>query len=72
MATQHSRSAARIMMAPAVILLLGWMLVPLAFAFMAGWWFKFGVLADIGVYVVVVVLLGFGLIGSYTYGRARH
>ena len=29
MATQHSRSAARIMMAPAVILLLGWMLVPL-------------------------------------------
>ena len=29
MATQHSRSAARIMMTPAVILLLGWMLVPL-------------------------------------------
>lgn len=29
MATQHSRSAARIMMAPAVIVLLGWMLVPL-------------------------------------------
>lgn len=29
MATQHSRSAARIMMVPAVILLLGWMLVPL-------------------------------------------
>ncbi|SPF77998.1 carbohydrate ABC transporter permease [Pseudoprimorskyibacter insulae] len=29
MATQHSRSAARIMIAPAVILLLGWMLVPL-------------------------------------------
>ena len=29
MATQHSRSAARIMMAPAVILLLGWMLVAL-------------------------------------------
>ncbi|UWQ22109.1 carbohydrate ABC transporter permease [Jannaschia sp. W003] len=29
MATQHSRSAARIMMAPAVTLLLGWMLVPL-------------------------------------------
>ncbi|ASP34277.1 carbohydrate ABC transporter permease [Labrenzia sp. VG12] len=29
MATQHSRSAARIMMAPAVILLLGWMLIPL-------------------------------------------
>ncbi|WP_238364181.1 carbohydrate ABC transporter permease [Mesobacterium pallidum] len=29
MATQQSRSAARLMMAPAVILLLGWMLVPL-------------------------------------------
>lgn len=29
MATQNSRSAARFMMAPAVILLLGWMLVPL-------------------------------------------
>lgn len=49
-----------------------WMLVPLAFAFMAGWRYMFGVVIDIGVYVVVVVLLGFGLIGSYTYGRARH
>ena len=49
-----------------------WMLVPLAFAFMAGWWYMFGVVTDIGVYVVVGVLLGFGLIGSYTYGRARH
>ena len=29
MATQHSRSAARMMMTPAVVLLLGWMLVPL-------------------------------------------
>jgi len=29
MATQQSRSAARLMMAPAVILLLGWMLIPL-------------------------------------------
>lgn len=29
MATQHSRAAARFMMAPAVVLLLGWMLVPL-------------------------------------------
>ena len=29
MATQQSRSAARIMLAPAVVLLLGWMLVPL-------------------------------------------
>jgi len=30
MATKNSRSAARLMMAPAVILLLGWMLVPLS------------------------------------------
>ena len=29
MATRHSRSAARLMLAPAVVLLLGWMLVPL-------------------------------------------
>ena len=29
MATQHSRTAARLMLSPAVILLLGWMLVPL-------------------------------------------
>ena len=34
MATQHSRSAARLMMAPAVILLLGWMLVPLIMTLM--------------------------------------
>ncbi|MFK7879546.1 carbohydrate ABC transporter permease [Roseobacter sp.] len=37
MATQQSRSAARIMMAPAVILLLGWMLVPLTMTL----WFSF-------------------------------
>ncbi|MBL3702211.1 ABC transporter permease subunit [Sulfitobacter sp. BDSS02] len=37
MATQHSRSAARTMMAPAVILLLGWMLVPLLMTL----WFSF-------------------------------
>lgn len=30
MATQHSRAAARLMISPAVILLLGWMIVPLA------------------------------------------
>lgn len=34
MATKHSRSAARLMMAPAVILLLGWMLVPLIMTLM--------------------------------------
>lgn len=37
MATKASRSAARIMMAPAVILLLGWMLVPLLMTL----WFSF-------------------------------
>ncbi|BDW84825.1 MULTISPECIES: carbohydrate ABC transporter permease [Roseicyclus] len=37
MATQHARSAARLMMAPAVILLLGWMLVPLTMTL----WFSF-------------------------------
>lgn len=37
MATKHSRSAARLMMAPAVILLLGWMLVPLSMTL----WFSF-------------------------------
>ena len=30
MATQHSRTAARTMISPAVILLLGWMLIPLS------------------------------------------
>ncbi len=37
MATRHARSAARLMMAPAVILLLGWMLVPLTMTL----WFSF-------------------------------
>ncbi|MBE0414399.1 carbohydrate ABC transporter permease [Yoonia sp.] len=37
MATKASRSAARIMMAPAVVLLLGWMLVPLTMTV----WFSF-------------------------------
>lgn len=37
MATRHARSAARLMMAPAVILLLGWMLVPLVMTL----WFSF-------------------------------
>ena len=37
MSTNASRSAARVMMAPAVILLLGWMLVPLTMTF----WFSF-------------------------------
>ena len=37
MATKNSRSVARLMMAPAVVLLLGWMLVPLTMTL----WFSF-------------------------------
>lgn len=37
MATQHSRSAARMMLSPAVVLLLGWMLIPLGMTL----WFSF-------------------------------
>ncbi|RMD47746.1 MAG: sugar ABC transporter permease [Alphaproteobacteria bacterium] len=37
MATRHSRAAARLMLSPAVILLLGWMIVPLAMTL----WFSF-------------------------------
>ncbi|MCA8879367.1 MAG: sugar ABC transporter permease [Rhodobacteraceae bacterium] len=37
MATQHSRAAARFMISPAVILLLGWMLIPLIMTL----WFSF-------------------------------
>lgn len=37
MATQHSRAAARLMLSPAVLLLLGWMLIPLGMTL----WFSF-------------------------------
>ena len=37
MASRHARSAARLMLAPAVVLLMGWMLVPLAMTL----WFSF-------------------------------
>jgi len=40
-------------------------LIPLALLFWIGWGLKFGVWWDIGIYSVVVVLLGFGLIGGF-------
>jgi len=46
-------------------------LVPLAFAFWIGWGLKFGVWWDIGLYAVLVVLLGFGIIGGFVYGKAE-
>ena len=46
-------------------------LIPLAFAFWIGWGLKFGVWWDIGLYAVLVVLLGFGIIGGFVYGKAE-
>ena len=47
------------------------LLIPLALAFLVGWNYLFDVWNDIGLYSVLVVMLGFGLLGSYVYGRAR-
>ena len=44
-------------------------LIALAFAFWIGWGITFGVWWDIGLYAVLVVVLGFGLIGGFIYGR---
>ena len=45
-------------------------LLPLALLFWIGWGLKFGVWWDIGIYSVLVVLLGFGLIGGFVvYGK---
>jgi len=46
-------------------------LIPLALAFWIGWGIKFGKWWDIGLYAVLVVMLGFGLIGGFVYGRAK-
>ena len=48
------------------------LLIPLAIAFLVGWIYLFDVWNDIGLYSVLVVMLGFGLLGSYGFGRARH
>ena len=44
-------------------------LIPLAIAFWIGWGIKFGVWWDIGLYAVLVVMIGFGLIGGFVYGK---
>jgi|TARA_B100000959_G_scaffold243669_1_gene267113 hypothetical protein len=50
-------------------------LIPLALAFWIGWGRIFGfkreILMDIGVYAVLVVMIGFGLIGGFVYGKAK-
>tara|TARA_B100000945_G_scaffold27914_1_gene19446 strand:+ start:1435 stop:1632 length:198 start_codon:yes stop_codon:yes gene_type:complete len=47
-----------------------YLLIPLAILFWVGWGLKFGVWWDIGIYSVLVVLLGFGLIGGFiVYGK---
>ena len=46
-------------------------LIPLALAFWIGWGFKFGVWFDIGLYAVLIVMIGFGLIGGFVYGKAK-
>jgi len=50
-------------------------LIPLALAFWIGWGWTFGfkkeILMDIGVYAVLVVMIGFGLIGGFVYGKAK-
>ena len=49
-----------------------YLLLPLALLFWLGWGLKFGVWWDIGIYSVLVVLLGFGLIGGFVvYGKAN-
>ena len=49
-----------------------YLLLPLALLFWVGWGLKFGVWWDIGIYSVLAVLLGFGLIGSFVvYGKAN-
>tara|TARA_B100001248_G_scaffold120209_1_gene89800 strand:- start:136 stop:336 length:201 start_codon:yes stop_codon:yes gene_type:complete len=49
-----------------------YLLLPLALLFWIGWGLKFGVWWDIGIYSVLVVLLGFGLIGGFVvYGKTN-
>ena len=49
-----------------------YLLLPLALLFWIGWGLKFGVWWDIGIYSVLAVLLGFGLIGGFVvYGKTN-
>ena len=41
-----------------------YMLIPLALLFWIGWGLKFGVWWDIGLYSILIIMLGFGLIGG--------
>ena len=44
-------------------------LIILAGIFWLLWGLKFGVWWDIGLYAVLVVMVGFGLIGGFVYGK---
>ena len=44
-------------------------LIVLAGIFWLLWGLKFGVWRDIGLYAVLVVMIGFGLIGGFVYGK---
>ena len=46
-------------------------LIPLALAFWISWGLFHGVWFDIGLYAVLVVMVGFGLIGGFVYGKAK-
>ena len=49
-----------------------YLLIPLALLFWVGWGLKFGVWWDIGIYSVLAVLLGFGVIGGFVvYGKTN-
>ncbi len=47
-------------------------LIPLALVFGLAWGLHFNVWWDIGLYAVLVILLGFGLLGTLVYGHARY
>ena len=49
-----------------------YLLIPLALLFWIGWGLTYGVWWNIGIYSVLVVLLGFGLIGGFVvYGKTK-
>ena len=49
-----------------------YMLIPIALLFWIGWGLKFGVWWDIGLYSILVIMIGFGLIGRLVvYGKNK-
>ena len=46
-------------------------LIPLALAFWIGWGLTFDEWWNIGMYAVLVVMIGFGIIGGFVYGKAK-